>query len=238
MKGWKMIAATTAALIGTAAIPARAEVDMSVSLGLMSDYTHRGFHRSSSTLNGEIKLTAGGFHAGAWAANLDSGDGGEINLFGGLAWDIWDGLESRLGFRAYRFTDDDNGVMEAMCVGGGVDQDYDEITLGLGYEWSGLVFALDYSVGEHKNGHSCRAEDNDYDYGQARVEYMGAYAQIGAHGLREDDTSRGAPEGELVEYGYSMKIDGLDVTFFGVSSNSGIDDGTRLGMRVDYGFEL
>ena len=249
MKGWKMIVAVAAALIG-AAMPAHAEVDISAKLGLMSNYTHRGIHQSSGTLNGEIKLTAGGFHVGAWAANLSSGDGGEYQLFGGVSWEVFDGLEGRLGFRGYRFTDDDDGRLEMggdtgnamMCVGGGFEQDSDEFNAGLGFALLDISFTADYTLGQHKNGDKCRSEDNDYDLATLRADFMGAYALAGIHGLREDNTVMGATEGEFLEAGYTMRISGFDVEFFAIRSqldgDRGGDDGTRAGVRLNYGLEL
>ena len=118
MKNWKLIAAFAVALTGTA-MPAHAELDLSANFGIMSDYIYRGFHQSDAVANGGIDLAAGPFYLGTWLADLDSGSGVEIDVYGGLAWEFENGFSAYVGYTAYRYTEDDDGVLEPHVVNEG-----------------------------------------------------------------------------------------------------------------------
>lgn len=352
MKNWKLVAAFAATLMGTA-MPAHAEIDLSANFGIMSDYIYRGFHQSDGVANGGIDLAAGPFYLGTWMADLDSGNGIEIDVYGGLAWEFENGFSAYIGYTAYRYTEDDDGVFtpavysstytksinkmghklkamgdstvkvtggiyeyvpadgndtpptanlnadndgtyvftvdeydaldaatqakytrvtesvsndytpeeygalaetekmayskvsgsgslvtEESCDGGGFDQDYDEINIGVGYAQGDFSASLDYSIGEHENGHACVAEDNDYDIATLTLDYKGAYVTFGTYGISEDDEDKGEPEGDYVEVGYATTINDLDFAVYLVDSDEDIDDETRLGVSVSYGFGL
>lgn len=351
MKNWKLVAAFAAILTGTA-MPAHAEIDLSANFGIMSDYIYRGFHQSDGVANGGIDLAAGPFYLGTWIADLDSGNGIEIDVYGGLAFEFENGFSAYIGYTAYRYTEDDDGVftpavysstytksvdkvgyklgtngqstvkitggvyeyapdqgetsptlhlnaendgtyvltdaeydaldaatkakytrvtesvsndytpteyealdaMEKMayskvsgsedlvteesCDGGGFDQDYDEINVGVGYTKGDFSASLDYSIGEHENGYACVAEDNDYDIATLTLDYKGAYVTFGTYGISEDDEDKGEPEGDYVEVGYATTINDIDFAVYLVDSDEDIDDETRLGMSVSYGFGL
>ena len=314
MKNWKLIAVFAATLIGTA-MPAHAEIDLSANFGIMSDYIYRGFHQSDGVANGGIDLAAGPFYLGTWLADLDSGNGVEIDVYGGLAFEFENGFSVYVGYTAYRYTEDDDGVMEeptdklvsvvgddgtvkhfaayvdeggneyhlapahvteetltgvtgtdneaipdvmlpegvttlpafadlmkvtieGECVGGGFDQDYDEINLGVGYAQGDFSASLDYAIGEHENGYACSSEDNDYDIATLSLDYKGAYVTFGSYGISEDDEAKGEPEGDYVEVGYGTTINDIDFAVYLVDSDEDIDDETRLGMSVSYGFGL
>ena len=305
MKNWKLIAAFAVALTGTA-MPAHAELDLSANFGIMSDYIYRGFHQSDAVANGGIDLAAGPFYLGIWLADLDSGSGVEIDVYGGLAWEFENGFSAYVGYTAYRYTEDDDGTLEITttdrtvetvggdgtvrrlavyadedgneyhltpdnvsgmnltdvtlpegvtnapafedlskvtdtsteCVGGGFDQDYDEINIGVGYAQGDFSASLDYAIGEHENGHACDSKDNDYDIAMLTLDYKGAYVTFGTYGISEDDEDKGEPEGDYVEIGYATTINDLDFAVYLVDSDEDIDDETRLGMSVSYGFGL
>ena len=304
MKNWKLITAFAVALTGTA-MPAHAELDLSANFGIMSDYIYRGFHQSDAVANGGIDLAAGPFYLGTWLADLDSGSGVEIDVYGGLAWEFENGFSAYVGYTAYRYTEDDDGTLEvtttdrtvetvsgdgtvmrlavyvddngnnyhltptqvgdptanvtsvddsnvtetvanlskvtdmsAECVGGGFDQDYDEINIGVGYAQGDFSASLDYAIGEHENGHACDSKDNDYDIAMLTLDYKGAYVTFGTYGISEDDEDKGEPEGDYVEIGYATTINDLDFAVYLVDSDEDIDDETRLGMSVSYGFGL
>ena len=310
MKNWKLIAAFAAALTGTA-MPAHAELDLSANFGIMSDYIYRGFHQSDAVANGGIDLAAGPFYLGTWLADLDSGNGVEIDVYGGLAWEFENGFSAYVGYTAYRYTEDDDGVLEPHvvnegetnaqtgvvtytrtghfsytgdgtptedpheedgfyhlavnddnmildtdgtddgmihgvaiadfeldheCVDTGFDKDYDEINIGIAYAKDDFSASLDYAIGEHEN--FCGDEDNDYDIAMLTLDYKGAYVTFGTYGISEDDEDKGEPEGDYVEIGYATTINDLDFAVYLVDSDEDIDDETRLGMSVSYGFGL
>ena len=311
MKNWKMIAAFMVALTGTA-MPAHAEIDLSANFGIMSDYIYRGFHQSDGVANGGIDLATGPFYLGTWIADLDSGNGVEIDVYGGLAFEFENGFSAYIGYTAYRYTEDDEGMTEAipamettgykvtgsatdgyvkvegkvykfdppnegdkppasenphrnfegddtyiytdeetvpdnfsyvgdkeavpaMCVADGFDKDYDEINIGVGYSQGDFSASLDYAIGEHEN--FC-AEDNDYDIAMLTLDYKGAYVTFGTYGISEDDEDKGEPEGDYIELGYATTINDLDFAVYLVDSDEDIDDETRLGMSISYGFGL
>ncbi len=301
MKNWKFIAALAAVLAGPV-MPAHAEIDLSANFGIMSDYIYRGFHQSDAVANGGIDLETGPFYLGVWLADLDSGSGVEIDVYGGLAWEFESGFSAYVGYTAYRYTEDDDGTLEVKdkmketveddgtvkrltvyadansneylltpanvenenltgvekpdgvatlpafgdltkltveeCVGGGFDQDYDEINLGVGYAMDDFSVSLDYAIGEHENGHTCGSEDNDYDIATLTLDYKGAYVTFGTYGISEDDVDKGEPEGDYFEIGYATTIHDLDLAVYLVDSDEDIDDETRLGMSVGYAFGL
>ncbi len=353
MKNWKLAAVFAATLTG-AAMPAHAELDLSANFGIMSDYIYRGFHQSDGVANGGIDLAAGPFYLGTWIADLDSGNGVEIDVYGGLAFEFENGFSAYVGYTAYRYTEDDDGVFtpavysstytksvnkvghklgpmgdstveitggiyeyvpadandtpptanlnaendgtfiftdeefadtsvvadpakytrvtesvsndytleeyetlaetektayskvsgsevlvtEESCDGGGFDQDYDEINIGVGYAQGDFSASLDYSIGEHENGFACVAEDNDYDIATLTLDYKGAYVTFGTYGISEDDEDKGEPEGDYVEVGYATTINDIDFAVYLVDSDEDIDDETRLGASVSYGFGL
>lgn len=365
MKNWKLVVAFAATLTGTA-MPAHAEIDLSANFGIMSDYIYRGFHQSDGVANGGIDLAAGPFYLGTWIADLDSGNGIEIDVYGGLAWEFENGFSAYVGYTAYRYTEDDDGVYtpadsgqpavysqayeksvtmdktgirraqsgnsivdveggvykwiptgemaptnnlnavndgtyvltdaeydaldaatqakyervtetetvsnrytpmelaaleeaqrmaygdpvpdsarvaveaveptEASCDGTGFDKDYDEINVGVGYAKDDFSVSLDYSIGEHEN--FCGTEDNDYDIATLTLDYKGAYVTFGTYGINEDNEDKGEPEGDYVEVGYATTVNDIDFTVYLVDSDEDIDDETRLGMSVSYGFGL
>ena len=237
MKHWKHLAAVAACLAALAA-PARAELDLSANIGFMSDYIYRGFHQSDGTANGGVDLVSGPFYLGAWLADLDQDNGIEIDVYGGGAWEFADGWSVYAGYTAYRYTEDDEGVMNEAgeCVGTGFDQDYDELNLGAGYAMDDFSISLDYAVGEHEN--FCGAADNDYDIGTLTLDYKGAYVTFGTYGLSEDDVAEGEPEGDYFELGYATTVSELDFAIALVDSDEDIDDETRLTISVGYGFDL
>ncbi len=310
MKNWKLIAAF-AATFTAAAMPAHAEIDLSANFGMMSDYIYRGFHQSDGVANGGIDLATGPFYLGTWIADLDSGNGIEIDVYGGLAWEFENGFSAYVGYTAYRYTEDDDGMLEVTtmdkmaetvgtdgtvmrfavyaekdgedgkeyyltpgniedesvtdvmdsesmpidsalgfsdlekvvemseeCVGGGFDQDYDEINLGVGYAEGDFSASLDYAIGEHENGFACSSEDNDYDIATLTLDYKGAYVTFGAYGISEDDEDKGEPDGDYVEVGYATTVNDIDFAVYLVDSDEDINDETRLGMSVSYGFGL
>ncbi len=103
-------------LLFWAAVPARAEMDLSANLGIMSDYIYRGFHQSDAVANGGLDLTTGPFYLGTWVADLDSGSGMEIDVYGGLSWEFDNGMSAYVGYTAYRYTEDDSGSEEAVSM--------------------------------------------------------------------------------------------------------------------------
>ena len=111
MKNWKLLATFVAVITGTS-MPAHAEMELSANLGLMSDYIYRGFHQSDAVANGGVDLEAGPFYLGTWLADLDSGNGVEIDVYAGFGMEFDNGISMYAGYTAYRYTEDDEGSLE------------------------------------------------------------------------------------------------------------------------------
>ena len=110
----KKFVAALAVVLTSASMPAQAEPEFSVNLGMMSDYIYRGIHQSDAVANGGLDLTAGPFYLGTWLADLDSGSGVEIDVYGGLSHEFDNGISVYVGYTAYRYTEDDAGTLTAL----------------------------------------------------------------------------------------------------------------------------
>jgi len=163
MKNWKLMTAFVAVLSG-ASMPARAELDLSANLGIMSDYIYRGFHQADAVANGGIDLAAGPFYLGTWLADLDSGNGAEIDVYAGVGWEFENGFSVYAGYTAYRYTEDDEGSEEAIAgsrmvaPGGGGD-----VMMTYQYEY----------IGDGEPGEGVGPNDSGY-YELTDMEYAAA----------------------------------------------------------------
>lgn len=113
--------------LGAAAATAQAEVSSTITLA--SDYDFRGITQTARDPALQASLdwsTESGFYLGAWASNVDFGDGTEsefeLDLIGGLAGNFTDDFGYDLGLARYNYFDD------------GDDIDYTEYYFGLSYQ--------------------------------------------------------------------------------------------------------
>jgi uncharacterized protein (TIGR02001 family) len=108
-----------------------AHAEVSANVGWVSDYYYRGIFQSASSPSGGADWSAGGFSAGAWAADVD--EGLEVDGYLGYARQL-DELTLSAGFTGYYYTQD-------------FDDTYQEVNLG-----AALGFAtLDVAIGEYDN---------------------------------------------------------------------------------------
>ena len=125
--GAALAAAMTMGLI--AAPTAAAEGEFSANVALTTDYTWRGFSQNSEnpSIQGGFDYANGAFYVGTWAAIVDFGGANmELDLYGGFAGDLDNGLSYDVGVIGYLYPDTD-------------DLDFVEIYGGLSYEFaSGL----------------------------------------------------------------------------------------------------
>lgn len=81
------LAALTVGLCAAAPASAQSDLQVAANVGVVSDYVFRGFSQTGEdpALQAGVDLTSGGFYAGAWASNVDFGDGtdAEIDVYGG-----------------------------------------------------------------------------------------------------------------------------------------------------------
>lgn len=113
--------------LGAAAATAQAEVSSTITLA--SDYDFRGITQTARDPALQASLdwsSESGFYLGAWASNVDFGDGTEsefeLDLIGGLAGNLTDDFGYDIGLARYNYFDD------------GDDIDYTEYYLGLSYK--------------------------------------------------------------------------------------------------------
>ena len=109
-------AATLAmALIGLSS-PASAQSDVKVAwnVGVVSDYIFRGFSQTGEdpAIQGGVDLTSGSFYAGAWASNVDFGDGetdAEVDVYAGYRPEV-SGFNLDFGVIGYLYTSQPDGA--------------------------------------------------------------------------------------------------------------------------------
>lgn len=145
-------------------------VDYSANIGFASEYIYRGIPQKTSSASGGLGLTAGGFIAGIWGA--DVGDGIEIDYYGGYGFNVGD-FNFSVGGTLYTYTGD-------------FDDTYVELNLGAG--WKFLFF--DAAIGEYDNFggptlnyqfYSLTASYNDF-YGKVGTfqdDFDGSYYEAG-----------------------------------------------------------
>jgi uncharacterized protein (TIGR02001 family) len=124
--------AALTAIMATAAGTAAAEGEFSANVALTTDYVWRGVSQANEdiALQGGFDYTNGMFYAGVWASNVDFQNPGgtslEIDLYGGVAGELANGISWDLGFIYYGYPDT-----------GEDDLDFYELTAALGYEFEG-----------------------------------------------------------------------------------------------------
>jgi hypothetical protein len=133
----------------------------SANIGYNSEYIYRGIPQKSSSAFGGVDYAAGGFSAGAWAA--DVGDGIEIDYYGAYGFEVGD-FGFSVGGTWYTYTGD-------------FDDEY--LELNLGASWKFLSF--DAAIGEYDN---FGGPTLNYQFYSLTASHNGFYGKIG---LFEDD---------------------------------------------------
>jgi uncharacterized protein (TIGR02001 family) len=131
-------------LMGSAAL-ANAEITGTVTA--VSDYDFRGISLSATdpALQGSIDWASeSGFYVGAWASNIDYGDGFdgniELDLYGGFAGEFSEGFGYDLGLVWYLYPDSSENrsrcrVDEPLVPRDCEISDYPEIYAGVTWQW-------------------------------------------------------------------------------------------------------
>lgn len=140
-------AAALAALLTASAATAQDAPEIAWNLGVTSDYVFRGFSQTSEdpALFGGVDVTSGDFYVGAWASNVDFGDGtdAEVDIYGGYRTEV-SGFAVDVGIVGYLYVSQPTGA----------DYDYAEfkaaasraigpLTVGAVVYWSPDFFGID-----------------------------------------------------------------------------------------------
>jgi uncharacterized protein (TIGR02001 family) len=186
-----------------------AQAEWSANAGLLSEYHFRGIvQNSTATANGGVDLSAGGFYAGVWAADVE--DGLEIDLYGGYGFEFENGLALGAGVTTYQYTGD-------------FDTEYNEINLSAGYSF----LSLEYTLGERDGEDN---PDDSYTFTGITAEHAGMYATVGIFG--------GDYEGNYGEIGYGTTIEGFDVGIAFITSDSDLDNDESIYFSIAKSFSL
>jgi uncharacterized protein (TIGR02001 family) len=120
-------------LLGSAAA---AQAELTGTVTAVSDYDFRGQSLSAKdpALQGSIDwAAASGFYVGAWASNIDFGDGYdgdiELDLYGGFAGEIEGGMGWDVGLVWYTYPGSSSSNTRSKI------EDYPELYAGISYQW-------------------------------------------------------------------------------------------------------
>jgi len=126
-----------AAVLASSAVANAGEIEANVALS--TDYIFRGVTQTGNdpAISGGFDYSLdNGFYVGIWGSNVDFGGdtSTEIDLYGGWATELADGVELDLGYIYYAYPGDSGSL------------NYSEFTAGISF-WDlafGLVYSPDY----------------------------------------------------------------------------------------------
>jgi hypothetical protein len=179
--------------------------DFSANIGYNSEYIYRGIPQKTSSAFGGVDFEAGGFSAGAWAA--DVGDGIEIDYYGAYGFEAGD-FGFSVGGTWYTYTGD-------------FDDEY--LELNLGASWKFLSF--DAAFGTYDNFAS---PSLDYQFYSLTASHNGFYGKVG---MFEDDFDGNYYEagygnnlsvGETDLFDYAVAVIYSDSTLLGGASDTNL----------------
>lgn len=138
----------TSLLVGLLAVAGAAQAQFSSTITAVSDYDFRGVSLSAKdpALQASLDYAFGetGFYVGAWASNIDYGDGAdgdlELDLYAGYEAAINDDLSWNVGAVYYTYPGSDNTATKSKI------SSYPELSVGIDWKGLGLKqwYAIDY----------------------------------------------------------------------------------------------
>ena len=142
---------------------ATAVAELSMTVGMVSDYVYRGFELGDAGAYTSIDYAAGGFYAGVWAiSDGNSADGIEYDIYAGYETEIA-GVGVGLGYTAYEYTYGDAAEDEISLSlsKGPISLTYvdGELVDDTEYEW--LILGADVGGFSFTYGEE---DESDYDY--------------------------------------------------------------------------
>lgn len=185
MKFTKLAAAIALASSAIAA-PAMAEVELSATAGLVSDYVFRGVDLGDAAAYGSVDAAMGGFYAGIWTINTGADDASsrETDYYLGYGFEFDSGVGVDVSYVYYDYT--------------GTQDNEKELALGLSY----AGFGFSYVDGEGD------WDSEDTDYTVTSVSYSGEVFGVTYGRSEEDDDGL---EYDWAEVTASGEVSGLDV---------------------------
>lgn len=186
------VAAVMVSVLAPVGLSAQA-AEVTANAGWLSQYYYRGLQQKTSSASAGLDVAAGAVSAGTWAA--DVGDGAEIDLYGGIGFDVTDMVSLSVGGTGYFYT-------------GQFDDTYLEVNLGAGLG----PISIEWSMGQY----SGTDPKSKYLFVGVTAEHEGLFATVGTSGYNSgfSDAISDAFDKDLgyqyVEAGYGFTAGDID----------------------------
>lgn len=150
MKKLSLAALIALSMLGSVSAVQADEIGISGNVGVTSNYMWRGMTQTKDdgAISAEIDFDYNGFYLGAWAANVDFDGDEDYEL------DVYIGYGNSIGNFSY-----DVNYLKFLYPSSDDSTDFDELTVGLGYEIDKLSLGASYSFGVHTENNGAK---NDY----------------------------------------------------------------------------
>lgn len=209
-------------MVSSSAVQAN-EIGVSGNIGGTSNYIWRGMTQTQNkgAVSAEVDLAYNGFYLGAWASNVDFGNDADYEL------DVYAGYGNSIGDFSY-----DINYLKFLYPSSKDAAEFDEITVGIGYDIAKLSLGASYSFGVYTENDGVKN-----DYAEATASYDLEVASL--------DLSYGDYEntGENYTVGFSKSLDfkgnslDLAITYANYDSDAGeASDEEEVFASVTYSF--
>jgi uncharacterized protein (TIGR02001 family) len=139
-------AAAALALMASAGTASAQSAEISFNAAVTSDYMYRGFSQTNEdpAIQAGVDVNIGNFYAGAWASQVDFGDGtdAEIDLYGGFTWEA-KGFSWDVGLITYLYAPGSNQDYDFVEVKAAVSRAVGPVTAGAGVYFSPDFYGAD-----------------------------------------------------------------------------------------------
>lgn len=187
------------------------ELSLSGNVALVSDYRFRGvsFSGGDFALQGGIDLEhSSGFYVGTWASTIDANAGFgemELDVYGGWAGDVADGVSVDVGLLYYLYPTEDTGA----------DTDYFEALASVGTTLGpvGATFGVGYSWDQASLGD----QDNLYLYTDFELAVADTPVTLTAHLGYTDGVFATTADGTSFDWGVGASYAVTDSLSLGVN---------------------
>ena len=184
---------------------------ISYNIGYMSEYWYRGVHQSDSAVSFGADYENGGFYAGTWWADVDSGL--EHDYYAGYGFSVG-GADLYVGATGYYYTDN-------------FDSDYEEINIGVAMG----PIAIDFADGQY-DGSAIK----DYTFTSVALDLsMVGLPMTLTAGYWGDDSSL---QGNVYTLDYGTTVSGVDVGLQIGRNDDDITAGSRGASSKDTTFAV